>query len=360
MGSFGVKKLLLFVAVSAFIFQGYRIARDSGVLIEVSPLAYGQCRKMPGPAGSEDITIDRVNGIAFISAGNGREAWEDYRNGGDGSSAANGGIWMLDLGDKDSAPLKLDVDVKGKFHPHGIDLLHLDSGGRELYVINHTSMVDHEILVFSISEDHQLKLKRRIRYPELISPNDIRAVASERFLVTNDHATPRNSWMHRWEDFLGLSRTTVTYYDGENGAFVIDGLKSANGITLSEDGQMLYISEATARRVTRFSKGESFKSWKKTDSIFVDSAVDNLEWDGEGRLLTGAHPKLFDLLDHLSDATALSPSQVIRIDVEGSKMKFETLYLNSGKELSGSSVAAMMNDELLIGSVAEHHFLRCK
>jgi len=315
---------------------------------------------MPGPAGSEDITIDRGNGIAFISAGNGREAWDDYRNGGDGSSAGDGDIWILDLLDSDSMPIRLNVDVIGGFHPHGIDLLHLENGDRELYVINHPSMADHEIIVFSISDDHKLQLKSRIRYPELISPNDIRAVASERFLVTNDHGSPRTSWMHRWEDYLGLSRTSVTYYDGSVGSFVIEGLKSANGITLSADRQTLYVSEATARRVTRFSKGDTYKNWIKRDSVFVDSAVDNLEWDGNGRLLTGAHPKLFDLLRHFSDAAALSPSQVIRIDVDSSEMKFETLYMNSGEEISGSSVAAIMNDELLIGAVAEPHFLRCK
>jgi len=351
-------KWLIVVFVLIIFYQGNRITRDTGVFTSINPQAYGQCKKVNGPQGSEDITIDQKRKVAFISAGNGREVFDNYRIGNTGK-IASGNIWLLDLSDSNSEALKLNVEINGPFHPHGIDLLQMYNGERELYVVNHPSFYEHEILIFTVDQKHNLTLKRRISYPELISPNDIRAIKSDQFFVTNDHGSPRSSAMYKIEDYLGLSRTSVTYFDGSKGSFVITGLKSANGITLSEDQQTLYVSEATARRVTRFERGDTIKDWNKIDSIFVDSAVDNLEWDDQNKLLTGAHPKLFDLLKHAVDPAHLSPSHVLRINVDSTPMTFETLYMNEGEELSGSSVGAMLNGELLIGSVMETHFLRC-
>jgi arylesterase/paraoxonase len=38
----------------------------------------------------------------------------------------------------------------------------------------------------------------------------------------------------------------------------------------------------------------------------------------------------------------------------------QEIYLNDGENLSGSSVAAVLKDTLLIGSVFDDHFLLCK
>jgi hypothetical protein len=62
----------------------------------------------------------------------------------------------------------------------------------------------------------------------------------------------------------------------------------------------------------------------------------------------------------MKNAQALSSSQVIRIDVKSDPMSFETIYLNKGEALSGASGATKLEDTVLIGSVFEEHFLRCK
>ncbi|MBU3004639.1 SMP-30/gluconolactonase/LRE family protein [Paraglaciecola arctica] len=355
-----ILKILGLLVVLFIVYQGYRICRDAGVWLEIEPVAYGQCHKVVGPKGSEDITIDKIHKVAFISAGNGQEVFDDYRAGGDGSNASDGDIWLLDMTTADSTAQQLNVDIEGGFHPHGIDLLHLKNGGRELYVINHPNLDSHEILIFTVSDDHQLKLRKRVRYPELISPNDIKAISIDQFLVTNDHGSPRSSVMHNAEDYLGLSRASVSYFDGNKGELVITGIRSANGIAMSQDQHTLYVAEATARRISRFTRDNTAAKWEFQDRIFVDSAVDNLEWDEQGRLLTGAHPKLFDFVAHIKDPSNLSPSHVLRINVDATPMSFETIYMNAGKELSGSSVGAMLNDELLIGAVLGTHFLRCR
>lgn len=352
------KTIFSVLLVSVIAFQAYRMSQDTGYFLDIQPKTYGICKKMPGPPGSEDINIDRERQVAFISAGNGREAFEGYRTGSQ-KKVANGDIWLLDLSRKDSEPRRLNVDAGGSFHPHGIDLLQLENGKRELYVVNHPSRGVHEILVFTVNDDHSLALKNRIHYPELISPNDIKAIQSGQFFVTNDHGSPLSSIMYTLEDYLGLSRTSVTYYDGAKGSFVIEGLKSANGITLSDDQQTLYVAEALGRKVKRFKRGKTIRDWQFVDMISLNTSVDNLEWGDDGQLLSGAHPKIFDLLAHFENAANISPSQVVSIDVNRSPMTYETLYMNDGSELSGSSVATMLDGEMLVGGVADTHFLRC-
>ena len=352
------KAIFSILLVSAIVFQAYRMATDTGYFVNIQPKSYGTCKKMQGPPGAEDINVDRINKVAFVSSGNGRDVFEGYRTGRQ-TKAANGDIWLLDLADKNSVPRRLNVDIGSSFHPHGIDLLTMENGNRELYVVNHPSYGVHEILIFAIEENHDLKLKERVHYPELISPNDIKAIESGKFFATNDHGSARSSIMYTLEDYLGLSRTSVTYYDGSTGSFLIKGLKSANGITLSDDQQTLYVAEALGRKVKRFKRGESIRDWQFVDSISLTTSVDNLEWGDDGKLLSGAHPKIFDLLAHFENEQNQSPSEVVAIDVSSSPMIYETIYMNDGREMSGSSVATMLDGEMLIGSVLERHFLRC-
>ncbi len=354
------KKLIIILVFAGLIaFQAYRVSRDAGVFTEVNAVTYGSCAKMHGLPGSEDINIDRGNRVAFISSGNGREAFASYDSD-QPIDVADGDIWRLDLSKPDSRPERLNVNAGGKFHPHGIDLLTLPNGERELYVINHLGRDEHEVLIFGISASHNLTLKRRIHYPELISPNDIKAIQSGQFFATNDHGSPQSSFMARVEEYLGLSWSSVSYFDGEKGSLMLKGIKSANGITLSPDQQTLYVAEALGRSIKRYKRGDRIDQWEFADQINVDTAVDNLEWSEDGKLLAGAHPKIFDLLGHFADADNISPSQVISINVENAPMTYDTIYMNDGSEMSGSSVAVVLDNEMLIGNVAENHFLRCR
>lgn len=350
--------LLILLLITVVAFQAYRISVDAGVFVDVDSIPFGSCEKLLGPLGSEDITVDRIHQVAFISAANGRAILASREDPSVGVPAS-GDIWLLDMSDSRSQPHPLKVSIAGGFHPHGIDLLQLDDGRRELYVVNHPGEGQNEVLIFSIGSDHRLALKRRVSYPALIAPNDIRAISEDVFMATNDHGSPTSSVMARVEEYLGLSRSSVTYFDGEQGDFLIRGLKSANGITLSEDQSILYVGEALGRKIKRFRRGESLRDWTLTDSIDTGTAVDNLEWSDRGTLVSGTHPKLFDFVAHALDEQKRSPSQVIEVDVSGPEMRVNTLYMNAGDELSGSSVGTLTNGTLLVGSVFENHFLRC-
>jgi arylesterase/paraoxonase len=63
---------------------------------------------------------------------------------------------------------------------------------------------------------------------------------------------------------------------------------------------------------------------------------------------------------HSKDPGVLSPSQVIKVEKKASgQYDVKEIYLSHGKPLSGSSVAAVFENTLLIGSVFDEHFLLC-
>lgn len=353
-------KILLLILVLV-IFHAGGIAKDAGVFRSVEESQpFGQCEKLAGPIGAEDITVDRVQKLAYISADDRRQAFLDK----DLKSYENGGIWTLDLSDPNSKPKQLMVKMKGAFHPHGIALRFEQQDGVqgkaiELYAVNHLDMQTHEIDVFSILPDGNLKLRRRIPFPELISPNDIAVVGKDRFFVSNDHGNPRHSVMEIVEDYAGLALSSLVYFDGEQGHTVIDGLRYTNGVTLSADQKTLFVAETTANQVSRYMKGQDMLSWHLIDTVYIPMAVDNLEWLDDQHLLTAGHPKVFEFTAHMHDESHLSPSQAFKIDVSGEKMQAESIYYDSGELISGTSVASMYEDQLLLGAVFEPFALRC-
>ena len=356
------KAILLIVLVLVFL-QEARITRDAGIFRSIDePVDLTACVPVLGPVGAEDISIDPIAKVAYIAADDRRDVFNNM----DMGAYPSGAIWRLDLSQPDSQPEKIDIDLIGEFHPHGIALRFSDpasnDAGRaiELYAVNHLSPVKHEIVVFNILETGELKLRRRISYPELISPNDLVVVDKDQFFVSNDHGSSLNTKMAMVEDYMGVPLSSVSYFDGVEGHIVISNLRFANGVALSEDKQTLFVAETTAGRVARFKRGETNLDWTLEEALDVPLGVDNFEWDGQGNLLNAGHPKLFAFQAHVKDPQALSPSQVIRINVNTKPMSFETLYLNDGEALSGASVAAQWQQTMLISSVFESHFLRCQ
>jgi arylesterase / paraoxonase len=95
-------------------------------------------------------------------------------------------------------------------------------------------------------------------------------------------------------------------------------------------------------------------------TIEVNTGADNLEVDENGDLWIGAHPKLVAFLLHAAGLRRHSPTQVLRIPyVAGNYGSPEEVFRDRGELLSGSSVAAVHEATLLIGSVFQG-FLVCE
>ena len=60
------------------------------------------------------------------------------------------------------------------------------------------------------------------------------------------------------------------------------------------------------------------------------------------------------------DLQRLSPSQVLKVSIqEDGRYTVNEIYLSKGEPLSRSSVAAVFEDTMLIGSVFDGRFLLC-
>jgi len=350
-------KISIFAIITViFVVQAIRLINSTGLGLKVEPMSLLQCEELKGPIGAEDITIDSYNKVAYIGSDDRRSY---LRNG--KPTKENGAIWILDLSQPDSQAIQLKTDISGVFHPHGITLRKGPKGAAlELYVVNHISATEHEIDIFDISAPGVLTLRRRVSYPEMISPNDLVVVAKDQFFVTNDHGFEQATVMQTLENYLGLPISSVTYFDGKQGQIIIDGLRMANGIELSMDKQTLYVAESLGRRVSRYRRGASLMDWTYQDSVEFGFMVDNLEWSDNGNLLTAGNPRAFDFLAHVDDPLNISSSEVASINVTGETMQAETIYRNDGEALSSASVAVQLGETVLIGPVMDTHILRCQ
>lgn len=330
----------------------FRSLNNAGLFYPIEPHFAGQCVPVSGVVGAEDITIDHASQFAYISA--------DDRRASMANSPVPGGIYGLDLTSPDARPVLLTSSFSEDFHPHGIYLYLNDQGNHSLFVVNHRHGGEQQIEIFDINNVNTLVHRQSITYPELIAPNDIVAISPTQFYVTNDHGYPPGHWMQIFEDYLGLPFSNVSYFDGEKGEVVATGLKYANGIAISPDLKTLYVAEVISRGISIYDRDSRDNSLSKRGELFVDSGVDNLEWDETGNLWVGAHPKLLDFVAHAKDETKRSPSQVLKINVEATPPTISEVYLSTGDDISGSTVGAVSGKQLLIGSVFEDRLLRCQ
>ena len=96
------------------------------------------------------------------------------------------------------------------------------------------------------------------------------------------------------------------------------------------------------------------------DEYEADTFIDNIELDDAGNLWIGSHPKALAFARHQKKQKKLSPSQVIKITLNDDEDIVEEIFLNDGESLSGSSVATIYGNQLLIGPVFDERFLHCQ
>lgn len=342
-------KLFLLLFGSAFlVLLGFvlKTAFDAGELRTLQPVGPRHCRRIGGLASSEDIVIDREAGIALISSADRRH-----------NKNSQGAIYAYDLklAGKDLTNLTSHLDFD--FHPHGIDLYKTADGRSLLFVVNHRAS-GHFVETFLLSQEGLVHLES-LADPLMHSPNDVAAVDEHRFYVTNDHRSLSNLGRAA-EDFLQLARSYLLYYDGSSFRIAATGFAYPNGIAVSPDRKRVYVAATVGRTISVYNRDESTGALSTQFSVDTGTGVDNLDIDLDGNVWVGAHPRLVTFLRYMSDPTVLAPSEVLKITwFPTNKYEKELIFLDSGEQISASSVAAVFNDKLLIGSVADPGFLIC-
>jgi arylesterase/paraoxonase len=323
--------------LKANVFKSYEITQNA----EVNVIA--------GPPGTEDITIDAATGYAYISS-------HDRRN-----FESRGNIYLYDINAPANKFVNLTADfIKQDFRPHGISLFTENDSTKFLFVISHR-LNGHSIERFKI-EGASLKHLDTFKSTEFISPNDIHAISSAEFYLTNDHGETK-SFMRTVKDFLKIGTGSVVYFDGNSGKTVAERIPYANGIHTSKDGKKLFVASTNVNELLVF-KRNSDNTLEEEAVYNTGVGVDNIELDDAGNLYIGSHPQLLKFLGHSKDSTKLSPTVILKLAYNETEKTFtqETVYTDDGSKLSGGSVAAMYKkpdgqEVILLGSVFERKIL---
>ncbi len=343
------------IVIATLSFIGVRFFTNAGQLttltaaMEVSP----QCTVLPSPPGPEDLVVDHERGMAFVSA-------TDRRAISAGAENVRGGIYVIDLdGDPSGWALRpVTAHVPAAFQPHGLGLYIDDAGVRTLAVVNHTGDVD-SVELFDVAEDGILSHRATVRDAAMFALNDVQPVGHSSFYATNDHGSASAFW-NAVSDVLILSQANLVYFDGVAVREVAGEFGFANGVNISPDGKTVYVAETTGMSLNIFDRNIETGDLAAVDFVSLGSGLDNVDVSPDGTVLIGAHPKLVDFINHAGDARQISPSQVVRlIPREGGGGIADTVYLNLGDQLSGSSVAASYGDKMLISGVFDPKILVC-
>lgn len=347
------KKRALAVVAAVLLLAGLLALRSlhfAGAFKSVKPHTGCERLVLGGIPGPEDIAVHPVSGLAFISS--------DDRRARAAGRDVPGRVFVLDPQAEVPSPRALARSAPADFHPQGISLFVAADGQTLLFAVNHRAD-GPRVEIFEVAGDALLH-KESFADPQMFSPNDVLAVGPRRFYVTNDHGG-RSRRARRFENALFLRRSFVLYFDGRAAEVVAKRVGYANGIAMSPDGATVYVAGTTDRSIHVFKRDPASGRLTRAFRVKTGTALDNLAVDSAGGLWAAAHPKMLRFAGHAARPERTSPSQVLRIAAPGVEdAALEELYLDDGREISGSSVAAPFPGGFLIGQVFGDRVLLCR
>ncbi|MEO1475390.1 MAG: DUF3703 domain-containing protein [Pseudomonadota bacterium] len=313
----------------------------------------GTCSPLTGFEGPEDLVWDREAGIVYAVGGDRRS----FRAGGPGRAK----IWSFPMTSPGSAlPEDLAPAEPEIFRSFGMDL-HIDEmGTRRLFVANRASD-GHTIEIFRLAPSGGLSLERTLKHPLLRNPNDLVAIGKSEALVTLDKQADAGTLGEILEGARQLRTGRVLRIDAMTAEYVADGLQMANGIALSPNQTELYVGETVAQRLSVFTYDSQTRTLSFNRHVPLDTGVDNITVNPDGRVYIAGHPKLLTLaMGYQRSETSPSPSEVLVYNP--SLGSVERFYINDGSEHSGGSVAIVddASGRMLIGSAFGPHISDCK
>ncbi len=341
--------LTLVLALGVVVFD---FLRHGGQFKTLTPGFGGSCTTIPLDASAEDIQIDRARGVAYLS-------YLDRRGKIEGRPVL-GTVLMLDLNLPDSRPRPALATDPASFHPHGMSLYRVGDGSERLFVISHPPGQDHAIEMFEQTATGAFASLGRVTDPLLVSPNAMLATGPSQFYVANDRGAA-NGFERGLELLFRRGMSTVAYFDGQKMRVVASGLKSAAGIAMSADGAHVYVAETIGNRLAVFRRDAVSGGLKLLERIDLGSAPDNINVAADGSIWVAAHAKTLALALSFGDAKRLAPTQIFRINPDPkAAARVTQVYLNLGEQISGGSVGAVHDGQLLIGSITDRKLLRCR
>ncbi|CAG5130483.1 unnamed protein product [Candidula unifasciata] len=327
----------------------------------------GECRQVKGiDFGSEDLEVTK-DGLAFITSGlwfpGAPKGFTDMIT----NNNAKGSIFLYDFNKPDLGARKLKL-IPSKhfdpeiFHPHGISLLEDEANGEHLlYVVSHRKGKDDAVEKFRYSpKTNELIHVNSFAGDELHITNDLAVISEDKFYITNMMYF-KNPYLSIIENLLALHVGSLVFFNGTGFTTAITGMRGPNGVSLSRDRKNLYVNLPFTGSMKVFDIKADY-SLTEIQSLLLYTGADNLHVSQSGdALYTGAHPVLSKIMEHISDPSQKAPSSVLKLPLNNGKVdteKITELFYDHGELISGSSVAAVHNNQLLIGSVI-HKLVIC-
>lgn len=225
---------------------------------------------------------------------------------------------------------------------HGLSLTQRSSGEWQLYVVNHNvreSMEMYELL----PEGNAWKAVWRGCVLAEAPYNDVAALADGSFVATRPQAI-----MQEGQDlFAGEPSGNVALWSAAAGERVLPGteLGYPNGVMVSEDGNVAYISGWTTRDFHRY----DMRTERMTGHVDLGFMPDNLTWTPAGKLLAAGIKGVQGNCPADSENPCLQGAVVAEIDPDSLAMT--VVFDNNGRALiNGTSVAIEADGALYVGS----------
>ena len=337
---------IVFLLVLAIVFFIGRMLYNAGTFTKIVPHVQGIVQTIGGFEGAEDLAYHKASATLFVSS-------NDFVD-----TNKQGAIFAINAANPQIKATNLTDSLSFAFKPHGISLLPIDSLKSELYVVNHGAQ-KNTIERFEFSNG-TLRHLQTYADPLFISPNDVLAIAPGKFYFSNDHNEPLSTWRAR-KDLLQIPMGELCYFDGNKASKKAGNYLYANGVEQSADGRYIFVAATSGGKIYVFTPNKATGDLTKVDEIPIHGA-DNLTVADDGSIWAGCHPNLLAFLSHSKDHSKPSPSEVVKITYKGpgTKPKLESIYLNDGKPMSGSSVALHTSHGLFVGSVFEDILLHIK
>ena len=305
----------------------------------------GEILKKVNLKGAEDIAINKIDSFAIISS----TARKSFPK----TEQEIGGLYFLDLKNKNYDPIHLTANFERPFAPHGISIFRKDSINI-IAAINHT--IEGEFIEFFELIGSKLTHKKTLEHELIYSPNDIVLLDENRFYFTNDHKY-KDGIKRLAEDYLGLAMSNVIYFDGMNFVEVANKIVYANGINIDSKRDLVFVASVRGFLVKVYQKNED-NSLTFVENIYCNTGVDNIEFDSKNNLWIGAHPSLLHFNIYANGNKKTAPSEIIKINyIEKGNYLIEQVYMGKGNAMSGSTVAAPFGDLIFTGNVMDEHFL---
>ena len=156
------------------------------------------------------------------------------------------------------------------------------------------------------------------------------------------------------EEYLGFAAGNVVYYEGGIYKEVADKIAYANGINYNISKRLLFVASPRTFKINVYEVLDD-NELNFISKIPCGSGIDNLEFDTEGGIWTGAHPNLLKFKSYSKNKSEISPSEILKINYNSpDDYQVEPIFTDKGEIFSASSAAAPFGPYVLVGTVKDN------